>query len=519
MNLRALLSLDTAGFTGPLAAARSAIGGILGPLAALAGVGAGVGGILAGIKGALDLGGELSDLSANTGIAVADLVRLRQAFSDAAAVAPTIGLMQKAIAGLNESGQPTKKIFADLGIDLAALKKLGAEKQFEAIAGKIRDIKNPAEQTSAAMEIFGRSGASLLALFKDGDAMANAAKVVGSQADILQRNAVAFDKASDTLAATGVTLRGLFVGMAEPLVKALGGVLDKINSIDLAPFGQKLSETVLTAVSLFKTSWADGTMFTLINTTLTVAIKGAVNLLAQGIGGLMMGLAGLLSGKNFWSGLLVAITGLGEGLVAAISAITSPVIAALDWMGQHIMELIGKIPVAGKALGLDGFKAAEFSDINKYYDNAFTSVTKGATGQAAKMTGFTSQQLMQELKVAGAMAAEGFKNEKVFDLGEDMKTLGDLWNRAREAAIGKADTPTTEKKEEGKTTGPAEISRGLAAIVSDRLAKIGGFVGGSGGPSVDYARRTATAAEKMREGIERIASRLTPNTGATAVYA
>ena len=51
---------------------------------------------------------------------------------------------------------------------------------------------------------------------------------------------------------------------------------------------------------------------------------------------------------------------------------------------------------------------------------------------------------------------------------------------------------------------PSQRGRGGAAntgkaasIEGDRLAKIGLFVGGAGGPALDYARRTAIGVEKL----------------------
>ena len=42
----------------------------------------------------------------------------------------------------------------------------------------------------------------------------------------------------------------------------------------------------------------------------------------------------------------------------------------------------------------------------------------------------------------------------------------------------------------------------------DRLARIGGFIGGGGGPALDFYRRTAAATEKTASGIQTLLQRL-----------
>ena len=51
----------------------------------------------------------------------------------------------------------------------------------------------------------------------------------------------------------------------------------------------------------------------------------------------------------------------------------------------------------------------------------------------------------------------------------------------------------------------------------DRLARVGGFIGGSGGPALDYHRRTASATEKSAQNLQTLGQRWSgPNTTAQA---
>ncbi len=57
---------------------------------------------------------------------------------------------------------------ARLGLTIADLTGLSPDQQFELIADRLSRIQNPANRATIAMEIFGRTGASLLPLLSTG---------------------------------------------------------------------------------------------------------------------------------------------------------------------------------------------------------------------------------------------------------------------------------------------------------------------------------------------------------------
>ena len=79
---------------------------------------------------ALELGAQLQDLSAQTGQGAGDLLILRQACINAGmgadALQPMLRGLNKALAGINEEGQPTKAVFDKLGISIQALRSMSA---------------------------------------------------------------------------------------------------------------------------------------------------------------------------------------------------------------------------------------------------------------------------------------------------------------------------------------------------------------------------------------------------------
>jgi len=175
-----------------------------GPLAqvgvAFAAIGGGTG-VARGIKRAYDLGGALTDLRGKTGLAVKQIMTLQQAAKDSGIedITGHVARMQKSIAAATDSADPMAKSLASLGLMAKELVDQSALDQIRAIGGRIAAIQNPTLRAAKAMELFGKSGADLLPLFEDSSALDTAAQSLGRQAELLDRNAAAFDTVSDRL--------------------------------------------------------------------------------------------------------------------------------------------------------------------------------------------------------------------------------------------------------------------------------------------------------------------------------
>jgi hypothetical protein len=211
-------------------------------------------GAFSAIKGSLDLGGQLSDVSAQTGIAVADLVVLRQAFENAGlgadGVGPAINRLQKALGGINEDGEPTNKALAALGISMAELESLNPTEQFARVSAAIAGIPDTTERAATAMGIFGRKGAAMMALFNDSSALDVARQQVGGLADTMGANASRFDAISDALGAANLKGQQLAAGFTAAIAPALEEVGNALNATDLTGLGESLGEMAASAIRL-----------------------------------------------------------------------------------------------------------------------------------------------------------------------------------------------------------------------------------------------------------------------------
>jgi hypothetical protein len=253
-----------------------------------------------GLRDALQLGDDLVDLNAQTGVAVDKLMELQMAFDlngmKADQVQPVLAKMQRMIAEAASGSAEAANKFALMGISIGDIQGLNADEQLMTIGDAIGKIQNPAQRSAMAMEVFGKSGAKLLSVFASGG-MDEARKMLGNQTALLLENAGVFGRASDILGLTGNKIRGFFVGIASEIVPQLMGVIDATAGIDLSKIGQAFGGAVAFWMNYFQNFGATGD---LIYNTFKLAFQGAVNFLAEEIKVLMAMTAA--SVKNVFKG-------------------------------------------------------------------------------------------------------------------------------------------------------------------------------------------------------------------------
>lgn len=477
MLLQALMKLDGAGFTGPLQNMQGTVSGMIGKLAGLAGGVLAVGGAFTGIKDAMGLGGQLFELSQRTGVAVDQLMILRQAFDDtgvgADAGTQAIVLMQKALSGMSESGEPTNKMFAQLGLNMADLKNMSAEDQLTAIGNAIMNLADPAEQTAAAMAIFGRAGASLKQFFSDPEAINSVKKSLGDLPAIMAKNAKLFDDIGDTFTRLKMKGTGLFAGIAEGIAPALKGLADALDGIDLSGFGRKIGDALGLAVEFFRS----GHVADIIGTSLAMAFTGALNFLL-----------GPLLSADLWKGMANMVLAAFEGIGAALmNIIMEPILymqAAMDKIADTIVN-----PTSTKT-----FK--DFLDENRNNPNNIFRPDAASAAQDARERGALGLQQAQK-----ALAEGGPFNE----IMAVFRTNLDAW--ATEIMAAKDARQTDAQKQGVQTKGAGKLTAGVEGagdfkFSGDALAKMGLFVGGSL-PGLDAQKRTAQNTERIANIQER----------------
>ena len=433
---------------------RLAIGG------ALAGAAAGVAGLALsyrGLKDALDLGGRLSDVAANTGLTAGEAMVMERAFSDAGLsgekLQGTITKMQKSIVEGRDGLMTYRRAFEGIGLSVDDLAGMSPAEQFKAIQSALSGMSDPAERSARAMQIFGRSGAELGALFSNSGAMAQAAESVGDQAAIMDKSAAAFDRSSDLLGGMGKKIQGFFVGMASSVNSVLLPVLEEMNKVDFA----KIGEEVGTAVAMIVEAFGENRIGEILANSLMIAGKSFMNFLINGF----LGLAKMVAAM--FSEVRDVLAGQSEG--GSVEGAVKLGGTAVDALGLMIAKII---PESLGGLTQEERRAGDLE--LGVRDAAAREMIKGGLGDLTwKLLTAMSDQLGQE-------GVFGVSEEK-----ESIKRIVETLNQAlidRKAAQEEESKKKENKKEEEKKGIDRDPVRLLAPVISS-LGRVGGAGAGS----------------------------------------
>jgi len=223
---RAVLEIttDLSGFTPGVDKAKKAtfdLGGVATKVGGMIAGAFAIGAITSAATDIVNFAGELTDLSAKTGIGTTALQELKYAGSQVGVELETITgavtKMQDSIAGGNASAVSALKA---LGINFDTIKKQSPEDQFKTIAAKVAEIEDPAARVKLAMDLFGKSGAEMLPLMtKEFIGLTEKANTLGIVMD--EETVAAMDTLGDTtgdLMAVGQALIGKVLTPMLPLL-------------------------------------------------------------------------------------------------------------------------------------------------------------------------------------------------------------------------------------------------------------------------------------------------------------
>ena len=299
-TLQYSLGLATGGFLGNLQAVQGRVAQFSGFMGKLPVIGASLAGLLGGVSSIhavienamhqIEKGAALNDLSKRTGESVGALYTLQRGFSvvgvAAESVAPALMTMQKALGGFSEFGEPTKNIFAGIGLSIEDLKAQDGPAALNSIVRALAKLRND-EAATAAFKIFGRSmGADMLQVARSADEFGNAMAGANAQAGMFQRNAAEFEAVDKGLAKLKMRFNGLFLGMAEGMAPGLNGILQSLNKIDLTPLGQRVGE----ALTGFTQAFREGKITTVVALGLQAGFETALTYLGKGLIGIGLAL-------------------------------------------------------------------------------------------------------------------------------------------------------------------------------------------------------------------------------------
>ena len=385
---------------------------------------------IASFKEAIDLGGELSDLKEQTGVAAGEMLILRRAFDNSGVGADKAGTainkMQKAIVDAGAGLSTQVRAFERMGLSIDDIRKLSPDKQFNTIGKALAGMKDPTDKAATSMDIFGRSGGRMLSLFNNFDGeMKTASAQLGLMPAIMSKMSDQFDKISDKL---GV-IRGKFVEFAAGALSRVAPLLDLVTealaNFDAAAAGVKLADIFVgagVAMQGFQTA-LDGFKAGKFKLSMKVVAASIKLQFAESANSIFANLKGA-----FEAALHVAVRLFGPG-----SAVWITITRGVEVVGLKLSKALGEgMAVTFKAIGnaLPTGMGYMFNKVAKSLDEE-TGKIEHKVKQHTNVIKNVIEDLPSEILNVGREAAvafsEGFKNAgELFDTSKVKAELEDL---------------------------------------------------------------------------------------------
>jgi len=359
--------------------------------------------MLAATKAYVDAGSSALDMSLRTGLSVEAVQELgyaaQQSGSNVETLEGGVRKMQKAIGDAADGLKSAVDALGKLGLTVADLKDLSPEQQFEAIANRINAIADPTAKAAVAMELFGKSGTSLLPMIGDMAALRGEARRLGVVMSTEQAQAA--HAVGDTLDAVKGAMRGVYT--------AIGGAL----APTLADLGRRFAEAVAVASAFIRE-----------HQTLVTTVAGvATGLVALGTS---MAAFGAVLAKV---GPAVKLVGVAIGIISSPIALIATGITALAGLFAYVAiegeTMSDKLATAwawiqGATVTATGYVQSAWQSVMEYLAPAFNWLREAATTAFAAV-GFTIKNWQNELAwvmVAAAYNVVRFGNEVVYTFTE-----------------------------------------------------------------------------------------------------
>ena len=506
-KVTAKLALDTRGFNAGLKRARASLNSIgkAGAAAGLVAVAAGFTAVAIGMKKAIDLGGQLSDLADQTGVAAGDLYLLQTAFEqngiEASKAAQKLNKMQKAIVEGKQGLSTYVRAFDMMGVSIESLDGRDAMEQFKEIGAAINAMPSATERAAVALQVFGGRTAELLTLFANPVAMEKAAETLGGQVELLNKNAKEFDRASDILGQVGKKLDGFFVGMASKVVTELMPALESLDKLDLSQKGEAFGEGIVKGINFFTSGAWLPSMFTAILQNINKLIGDVINTIFQ----VWNGFSAMLR-SSFASWADIFLTRIKEMTKASFWAGLKNIMINIAISFQiNMMKALQKIAAwwdnnAAVAIGGGGDTAGSFDKHIKRMEGLMLPEDESMSG--AKST-LSPDRFVADINTGIEKAKRSFfagaqspfmeffaQQQKDFDYLLENVAVPPRSNRPKSLGSGFSVPPV------GENLPSTAVEVGKAGVIAQSLQRLGG--GGAFARFSDTANPAAQAVQEQK---------------------
>jgi len=461
-------------------------------------------------------------------------------------------------------GKASAEAFKELGLDAASLSQMGATEAFEQIASKISGISDPAQQAAAAVSIFGKSGAELLPLLKQGDAGIEKLKARAKELGLVMNDTDVqkVKQANDAIDEMKSAFTGVFNIVAVELAPIITHFTTQLT--ESGYLGQDAASWILTGLEWVVTGV--GYCIDAFNTFMGVwyTIKFVVGGIITGIVGLFTGAVMMIVGSINWLLESIGMSRIGDTFVGVMQDFTKALAqetgkalgeadkafstpSAVEGTKKMFAELKNNANDAAKVIKKDVKGATDdLDDSLKKLAESIKDITGDWKTQLETM-GMTSREAeLYKLKQEGATDAqlkglqkindELTKKEELEKLNEEGKSLTDSLMTPLEKfkaeqekfqklfdagaidqeTFNRANAKAASELGGGESTGPSKQLAGAAnfgSVEAYQVIAANQATPSSNDPMVNLAKiaeRELSAANKQVKLLEQIAQQSQP---------
>ena len=372
-------------------------------------------------KDALDLGGEMSDLSARTGETAGNLMLLRRAFDNSGVGADKVGTsvnkLQKFMDDAAQGSEKNNTVLSRLGLTMADMAGKTPTEQMAMLADRLNGVSDNGEKSALAMSIFGKAGGLLLPLLADfSGELKTAQDQLGNMPGVMDRSAGAFDAISDNINVAKGKFLEFAAGLLESLAPALELATTLITRFDAAGAGMKLGE-IITGASNAMGGFTDalsalklgefGLMFNIAFESIKLQAADSINSIAANV------MAAVQASGKF----ILTAFGPGSGIYTIVSAqfdiLSSKFQIAMIEGVKAIATALTSIfdtPLINAARKINPILDSQLTaieGISKGFEGAIGSLDKGISDAQNKISNST-EQIGGDFKLAGEEASKAY---------------------------------------------------------------------------------------------------------------
>ncbi len=226
----------------------SPLGGMAGKVGVALGGMLAIGGVAQAVSAYTEFTGRIADLATQTGMSTTAVQKLdfaaKQSGGSFDQVASGIAQMANRLVEGDKSAVQGLKT---LGLSFDQVRQMGPDQAFMTIADAIAKVPNPLEQSKLAMDVFGKSGAQLLPMIKNG--LSETAAEAEQLGLVLSEDAIAAgDQFGDTLDKLKLVGMSLISSVLTPLVPVLVDIATAVGKAAHA-LGPVLTDIIRALIS------------------------------------------------------------------------------------------------------------------------------------------------------------------------------------------------------------------------------------------------------------------------------